>query len=395
MTERIIGVVTGTRADYGLYRPILRRMAAAGLNAELYVCGMHLAHEFGHSIDLIERDGFKIAERIETLLAGDTPEAVASAMGLGVIGFARRLSHRAPSLLLILGDRTEMLAAATAALPFGIPIAHIHGGELTEGAIDDAIRHALSKMSHIHFVSTEESAARLARMGEEPARIHVTGAPGLDNLAEVRPLGDNALADAIGMKLTPAPLLVTFHPETLEHEETAAHFAELLAVLDGIDRPIVFTYPNADTRGRTIAAAIERFVEPRPNCRAIRNLGTDLYFSLMAHAAAMVGNSSSGIIEAASFKLPVVNIGSRQRGRMRPRNVIDAEPAQGAIRAAIGRAVDPAFRAALNGLANPYGDGHASERIVAVLQSVPLDGALIRKRFYDGAQLVAGTFRHA
>jgi len=395
VTERIIGVVTGTRADYGLYRPILRRMAAAGLKAELYVCGMHLAHEFGHSIDLIERDGFKIAERIETLLAGDTPEAVASAMGLGVIGFARRLSHRAPSLLLILGDRTEMLAAATAALPFGIPIAHIHGGELTEGAIDDAIRHALSKMSHIHFVSTEESAARLARMGEEPARIHVTGAPGLDNLAEVRPLGDNALADAIGMKLAPAPLLVTFHPETLEHADTAAHFAELLAVLDGIDRPIVFTYPNADTRGRTIAAAIERFVEPRPNCRAIRNLGTDLYFSLMAHAAAMVGNSSSGIIEAASFKLPVVNIGSRQRGRMRPRNVIDAEPAQGAIRAAIGRAVDPAFRAALNGLANPYGDGHASERIVAVLQSVPLDGALIRKRFYDGAQLVAGTFRHA
>lgn len=382
---RTVGVVTGTRADYGIYRPVLRQMERTGLSFELYVCGMHLAREFGHSVDAIERDGFPIAERIETLLAGDTPEAIATSIGLGAIGFARMFARRRPDILMLLGDRTEMLSAGTAALPFVIPIAHLHGGELTEGVIDDAIRHALSKMSHIHFVSAEAYRDRLVRMGENPERVHVTGAPGLDNVHAARRLDDAALAAAIGLPLAPAPLLVTFHPETLDYRNTAAHVAELLSALDGANLPAVFTYPNADAQGRTIAGAIEQFAATRPHCRVVRNLGTDAYLSLMARAAAMVGNSSSGIIEAASFRLPVVNIGDRQRGRLRPANVIDVTPERAPIEAAIRRAVDPAFRAALNGLKNPYGDGRAAERIVEVLRTAELGPSLIEKRFYDGA----------
>lgn len=382
---RTIGVVTGARSDYGIYRPILRRMAKEGLGLELYVCGMHLAREFGHSVELIEQDGFPIAERIETLMAGDTPEAMASTLGLGAIGFARAFARRRPDILMLLGDRVEMLSAAAAALPSAIPIAHIHGGELTEGAIDDAIRHSISKMSHIHFVATDGYKRRLMRMGEDPARVHVTGAPGLDNVCAAERLGNDGLAAAIGMPLDPAPLLVTFHPETLNYRNTAAHCAELLAALDRARLPCVFTYPNADAQGRAIAVAIEGFAAARKHCRVVRNLGTDAYLSLMARTAAMVGNSSSGIIEAASFRLPVVNIGDRQRGRLRPANVIDVAPERAAIEAAIQRAVDTAFRASLNGLKNPYGDGRAAERIVAVLRSVELGHALVAKRFYDGA----------
>lgn len=383
--KRTIGVVTGARADFGLYRPILRAIAAdPALELHLLVCGMHLAADFGHTVDEIAAEGFPIAERIETLLASDTPAGIAKSMGLGVTGFAQSYARTRPDILLLLGDRYEMFAAAVAALPFVIPIAHIHGGETTEGAIDEAIRHALTKMSHIHFVATEDAGRRVIRMGEQPSRVLVTGAPALDNLHALNLLDRAELERVTGFPFDPAPLLVTVHPVTLEHEDTAAQTDEVMAALSAAHRPVLFTFPNADTSGRRIIDAIRRYTTTHPNAAAVPNLGSLAYFSAMRHAAAVVGNSSSGIIEAASFRVPVVNIGSRQRGRLRARNVIDALPRRDAILAALEQALAPSFREGLAGLVNPYGDGRAAERIVQRLKDTPLDRRLIEKTFYDG-----------
>jgi UDP-N-acetylglucosamine 2-epimerase (non-hydrolysing)/GDP/UDP-N,N'-diacetylbacillosamine 2-epimerase (hydrolysing) len=381
---RAIGVVTVARSDYGIYRPILRRAQAdPDLAVYLFVAGMHLSPDYGLTVRDIERDGFDIRERVEMLLASTSPEAVAKAMGLGTIGFAQAFARSRPDLLLVLGDRFEMHAAALAALPFTIPVAHIHGGEITEGAIDDALRHSMTKMSHLHFVAAEAYARRLRQMGEEPWRITVSGAPGLDNLRDT-PLQSRAeLAREFGLDLPGPFLLVTYHPVTLEYQDTAAQVTELLAALDAVDLPVVFTAPNADTHGRVIAGMLHDYAAARPRAYLVDSLGTQGYFSLMSHAAAMAGNSSSGIIEAASFALPVVNVGTRQRGRLRAANVIATGYGRDEIRAALERALSPAFRAGLAGLANPYGDGHASERIVARLKEVALDRALLHKQFCE------------
>jgi UDP-hydrolysing UDP-N-acetyl-D-glucosamine 2-epimerase len=382
--KRTIGVVSGARADFGLYRPILRAiLAEPALELRLLVCGMHLAADFGHTVDEIVAEGFPIAERIETLLASDTPAGVAKSMGLGVAGFAQSYARARPDILLLLGDRYEMFAAATAALPFVIPIAHIHGGETTEGAIDEAIRHALTKMSHIHFVATEDAGRRVIRMGEQPSRVLVSGAPALDNLSALKFLDRAELERATGFPFDPAPLLTTVHPTTLEHEDTGAQIDEVMAALSMARRPVLFTFPNADTSGRRIIDAIRHYVAAHPNAAAVPNLGGLAYFSAMRLAAAVVGNSSSGIIEAASFQTPVVNIGSRQRGRLRARNVIDAAPRRDAIIDALERALAPSFREGLAGLVNPYGDGRAADRIVRRLKDVPLDLSLVEKVFYD------------
>lgn len=384
---RTIAVVTGARSEYGIYRPILKALRAEpGARLRLLACGMHLSREFGHTVELIERDGFKVAERIETLLSSDTPEAIGKSMALGVAGFAQSYARDRPDLLLVLGDRYEMFAAVAAALPFALPVAHVHGGESTEGLIDEAIRHSITKMSHLHFVTTEAYSRRVAQLGEDPSRVFVTGAPSLDNLKDCRQLGDEELSRVLGLPLDPAPLIATFHPVTLEYERTADHVNALLAALEGADRPIVFTYPNADTAGRVVIEGIERFVARHPRARALPSLGTDVYFALLARAAAMIGNSSSGIIEAASFELPVVDIGNRQRGRIRGANVLHAEPGQAAISAALHKALDPGFRRSLKGLVNLYGDGHAAERIARILVERPLDQALLEKRFHDLAR---------
>ena len=381
---RTIAVVTVGRSDYGLYLPILRRLSGApDVRCAVVAAGMHMSAEHGLTVKAIERDGFDIAERVPLLADGDGPVAVAASIGRGVAGYAEALDRVRPDILVVLGDRFDMYAAAVAALPLRIPVAHIHGGELTFGAIDDALRHSMTKLSHLHFVATREYGWRVEQMGEEPWRITVSGAPGLDTIADVPPLQRPALSEALGVDAARPFLLATFHPVTLEHERTSWHVTELLAALDEIGLPVVFTQANADTGGRVVRTMIEAFVARTPVARLVNNLGTQAYLSAMGTAAAMVGNSSSGIIEAASFALPVVNIGTRQDGRLRAANVIDVGYPRAEVRAGLRRALDPAFRASLDGLVNPYGDGHAAARIVHRLVTEPLGAALLQKRFHD------------
>jgi len=381
---RTIAVVTTSRSDYGIYLPILRRIQDDSiLKLHLIASGMHLSPEFGLTVNSIEDDGFDIGDRVEMLLSSDTPEGIAKSMGLGTIGFAQAYARFRPDILLLLGDRFEMHAAAVAALPFNIPVAHIHGGESTEGVIDEALRHSITKMSHIHFASTERYGRRIIQMGEEPLRVVVSGAPSLDNLNNFSPLSDEDLKQTSGLTLSDSPLLVTYHPVTLEYKQTQSRTKELLDALQGTERSIIFTLTNADTEGTTIISMIREFARHKNRCQVVDNLGTQSYFTLMSRAAAMVGNSSSGIIEAASFNLPVVNIGDRQRGRLHGKNVIDVGNNSDEIVAGIKTALTPKFRAGLKDMDNIYGDGHASERIVSRLKEVNLDRELMLKHFHD------------
>ena len=381
---RTIGVVTVARSDYGIYLPVLHAIQAdPALRLHLIAAAMHLSPEFGLTATMIEADGFEIAERIEMLLSSDTPEGIAKSMGLGAIGFAQAYARFRPDILVVLGDRFEMHAAALAALPFKIPVAHIHGGEVTSGAIDDALRHAITKLSHFHFVTTQTYARRVRQLGEDPWRIVVTGAPGLDNLRQIELLNAAELEDHFGLTVKQPPLLVTCHPVTLQYEQTAWQTGELLAALEAAQAPVVFTLPNADTSGRIIIQQIQEYVQRHASAQMVDNLGTRGYFSLMSLASSMVGNSSSGIIEASSFKLPVVNIGARQEGRVRAANVIDVGYERAEILEGIRQATQPAFRDGLQDLTNPYGDGTASEKIVHHLKTVALDDRLVIKRFLD------------
>ena len=383
---RTIGVVTVGRSDYGIYLPVFRRVEEdPDLRLYLIVAGMHLSPEFGLTVREIEKDGFEIGECIEMLLSSDTPEGIGKSMGLGTLGFAQAYGRFCPDILLVLGDRFEMHAAALAALPFKIPVAHIHGGEVTQGAIDDALRHSMTKLSHLHFVSTQEYARRVIQLGEEPWRVIVSGAPSLDNLNTVKLLEREELATRFGLHLDETPfLLATFHPVTLEYEQTEWQVAELLAALEACGLPVVFTMPNADTSGHIIVRMIGEFVATHSSARFVDNLGTQGYFSAMALATAMVGNSSSGIIEAPSFRLPVVNIGTRQDGRVRGPNVIDVGYERKEIVQGIRTAVQTEFREKLHDSVNPYGRGQASDRIVERLKEVALDEKLVRKRFHSG-----------
>lgn len=381
---RSIGVVTVARSDYGLYLPIMKRIQEdPDLQLRLIVGGMHLSPEFGSTVNDIERDGFSIDERVELLLSSDSPQGIAKAMALGTLGFAQAFGRLAPDILLLLGDRFEMHSAAVAAVPQLLPIAHMGGGAVTLGAIDDVFRHSMTKMSHLHFAETENDAQRIVQMGEEPWRVSVTGASSLDNLRELPLLNRQELENGFELDLSGPPLLVTYHPVTLEYEQTECQVVELLASLDESNLNVVFTYPNADTRGRKIIEMIDGFVSQRPRAWAVANMGVKAYFSLMSYASAMVGNSSSGIVEAASFKLPVVNIGSRQLGRAQPENVINVGYNRNEISAGIAEATSPRFRAGLEDLVNPYGDGNAAERIVDTLKNATLGDSLLKKGFYD------------
>jgi UDP-hydrolysing UDP-N-acetyl-D-glucosamine 2-epimerase len=382
---RKIAVVTVARSDYGIYGSVLRTIRDdAELELQIFATGMHLAPEFGRTVEMIERDGFTVHERVETLLAADTPSAIAKSTGLGVIGFAEVFARNRPDLLVVLGDRFDMYAPALAALPFKIPVAHLHGGEVTHGAIDEALRHSLTKLSHLHFVATEDAARRVVQLGEEPWRVTLSGAPALDALDDLPRLSREELEARFGLRLAAAPLLVTFHPVTLQYEDSGPQTAELLAGIEASGEPAVFTAPNADTAGRQVRAMIEEFVARCPRAQFVENLGQQGYFSMMREAQAMVGNSSSGIIEAASFGLPVVNVGERQGGRFRGPNVIDVEGGRAAIFRAIQTALSPEFRAQARRLGNPYrGPGRAAHLIVEKLKEVPLDDRLIVKRFHD------------
>ena len=379
---RRIGVVTVARSDFGIYRPVLRAIQEdSRLGLWLYVTGMHLSERFGLTVREVEAEGFPVTERIPMLLEGDAPKDIALSMARGTSGMAEALARHRPDILVVLGDRFEMHAAAVAAVPFNIPIAHIHGGELSFGAIDDALRHSMTKLSHLHFATTEESADRIRQMGEEAWRITKSGAPGLDNLLLLEIPDPGTIESEFQIRLDPPPLLVTYHPETRNPKEAEGEFAELLKALDAIDVPVLFTLPNADPGNRHLIEKLREYVKKSRDAWLVDNFGTANYFGAMRAAAAMVGNSSSGIIEAASFKLPVVNIGDRQKGRVRAANVIDARSDEGAIRQSIDQALSPEFRRSLEKLKNTYGDGRAAGKIVEVLRTIDIDQRLIAKEF--------------
>jgi UDP-hydrolysing UDP-N-acetyl-D-glucosamine 2-epimerase len=381
---RTIAAVTVGRSDFGIYRPILHAIEAdPRLHLHLVCGGAHLSAEFGRTEGEITAEGLVVADRVDLLLSNDSPEAIAKSSGLGTIGFAQVFARVKPDLVLVLGDRFEMHAAALAAVPFGLPIAHVHGGEVTEGAIDDALRHAITKYAHLHFVATETFARRVIQLGEEPWRVTVSGAPALDNLGTIELAGREELERRLDLSFDRPPVLVTYHPVTRQFDDVDAQVTELLAALEHIDRPIVITKPNADTNGRRIIGFIENFAASRSNVRVVDNLGTRGYFGLMRIGGAMVGNSSSGIIEAASFGLPVVNVGIRQKGRPASANVLSVGNGRTEIAAAIATALSDDFRDRVRDVGNVYGDGRATARIVERLATVPLDETLRMKRFHD------------
>jgi UDP-hydrolysing UDP-N-acetyl-D-glucosamine 2-epimerase len=383
-TKRRIGIVSVARSDYGIYRPLLTQIRAdSALECSLYVASAHLSPEFGCTVKEIERDGFPIAARLETLLSGDSPEVIAHSMARGVQLFGTLYARERPDILVVLGDRFDMYVSALAALPFNIPVAHIHGGEVTTGAIDDALRHSLTKISHLHFTATDEYARRVRQLGEEDWRISVSGALSLDNLEYVKLLDRSEIAQQFGLRLPSDFLLVTLHPVTLSVQDTSFHITELLAALRVAAMPVVFTLPNADSGNRVVVQYIREFVGKHENACLVGSLGTQGYFSLMNLARAMVGNSSSGIIEAPSFRLPVVNVGCRQDGRTRGRNVIDCDYQSDEITNALRHALSHEFKAQLCSSTNPYKSGVASTVILERLKSVELNSRLLMKKFVD------------
>jgi UDP-N-acetylglucosamine 2-epimerase (non-hydrolysing) len=382
---RTIGVVTTSRADYSHLLPLLRAIDAdSELDLYLIVSGSHLSASHGGTVTEIERDGFTIAERIGILSDDDTPASITGAMGRAVTGFGEAFARRRPDILAVMGDRFEMHAAALAALPFKIPVAHLGGGDVTEGAIDDALRHSMTKLSHLHFPSNDESARRILQLGEQSWRVTVCGELSLDNLPTLELLTREQLEARFHVQLQNPFLLVTYHPVTLEYEQTEWQIKELLRALETSGLAVVLTTPNADTANRVVSDAIKGFANRHPSAWHVDNLGMQAYFSVMSLAAAMVGNSSSGVLEAASFKLPVVNIGTRQDGRLRAANVIDCGYPAEEIAAAMNKALSADFRDSLHGLTNPYGSGSsASALIVEQLKTVVLDDRLTRKKFVD------------
>lgn len=384
--KRKICIITGSRAEYGhLYWIIKGIHDDPLLELQLVAACMHLSPEFGLTVREIEKDGFPIAERVEMLLSSDTETAIATSIGLGMIGFAKAYERLMPDIIVVLGDRFEIHAAVSAALPFRIPVAHIHGGESTEGAIDELMRHAITKMSHIHFTATEDCRKRVIQMGELPENVFCFGAPGLDHIHKLKLMNEDELSDMFGIPYGRKIGIVTYHPVTLEKNTSEVHISELLeAVQKFPDIFWIFTMSNADTSGRIIGRMIEDFLNKNPDRgKLFASLGQLRYLSLMKYASIMVGNSSSGIIETPSFNLPVVNIGERQLGRIRAINVIDVpECNEKYITGAIHKALSAEFKNSLKDMRNPYGDGNASDRIIEKLKNLRLGEQLIKKKFY-------------
>jgi len=374
-----IAVVTTSRADYShLYWPLKHLHAHPDVDLKLIVMASHLSPEFGNTIREIEADGLPIAAQLECLLSSDTDIGMAKSIGLGVLALADTLGVMRPDVLLLIADRYEMLAPAAVALALRIPIAHIEGGELSEGAIDDAVRNALTKMSHIHFTSTYAARDRVIGMGEEPWRVHRAGAPSLDHLRKSSLPSLEELEEKLGLDLRRPTTVVAYHPVPLL-SDTVAEADALFGALAQLDEQIVFCYPNADAGSRSLVQRAEKFLSSRENAKLFVNLPAVQYWGLLQHARLFVGNSSSGIMESASFALPTVNVGLRQKGRERPRNVIDVDADESAILAGIQKGLSGSFAQSLQSMENPYGDGNAAERIVEVLTSLPSRNTLLMK----------------
>ncbi len=382
--KRKVCVVTGSRAEYGLLRWVMEGIRdSATLELQVIVTGMHLAPRFGSTSNEIERDGIAIDLKVDLELDSDTPTGIAKSMGLGLAKFGVALDELKPDVMVVLGDRFELLVAVAAAQVARVPVAHLHGGELTAGAFDDAFRHAITKMSHLHFVAAEAYRKRVIQLGEQPSTVFLVGGLGLDGVRRIELLDRAALESELEFTLAARNLLVTFHPVTLDEDAGKAQMTELLAALDEVaDTNIIFTMPNADTGGSELAGMVEKYVATRPHARAYVSLGQLRYLSCIAQADAVVGNSSSGLIEAPAFRKGTVNIGDRQSGRLRAASVIDCEPNRKAIVAAVEQIYSPRFREKLASVVNPYGEGGASEKIVKVLEEIPLEG-ILKKSFYD------------
>lgn len=378
-----VAVFTGTRAEYGLLYWLLKDIQSdPELTLQLLVSGMHLSPEFGHTYQQIDQDGFAIDEKIEILLSSDSPVGTAKSIGLGVLGFTDALSRLSPDVLIILGDRFEALAAAQTAMILRIPVIHLHGGEVTEGAYDDAIRHAITKLSYLHGVSTENYRQRVIQLGESPERVKNVGAMGLDHLKRSRFMSLDELSESLNFELIQPYFLVTYHPVTLGNEPAEQSFRALLNALDEYpSHQVILTYPNADDGGRRIIPLLEEYAANNPSrVLAMPSLGATRYLSAVKHAAVVIGNSSSGIIEVPSFQVPTVNIGARQQGRLAAKSVIDALPTTEDIGIAIDKAITGAYKQADEMVDNPYGQGDSSGQVIEMIKSMQFKAS---KSFFD------------
>jgi GDP/UDP-N,N'-diacetylbacillosamine 2-epimerase (hydrolysing) len=382
--KRRLCIVTGTRAEYGLLRWLMDGIRRSReFELQVVATGTHLSPEFGLTFRDIEADGFDIDRRVEMLVSSDTAVGLGKSMALGLSGFADAFDELRPDLIVVLGDRFEILSAVSAALVARIPVAHLHGGESSEGAFDESIRHAITKMSHLHFVAAEEYRKRVIQLGEQPDRVFHVGGLGIDNILRLQLLDRPELEQSLGFGLGKRNLLITFHPVTLESGAQERQLAELLAALDGLgETHLIFTMPNADIGSRALSAMVTEFTASHPNARTYTSLGQLRYLSCIRHVDGVIGNSSSGLVEAPTLRTGTVNIGNRQKGRLRAASVIDCEPERAAISAAIARLYSPAFRAMLTTVRNPYGEGGAAEKILAALCGQDFR-VLLKKTFYD------------
>lgn len=380
-----IAVFTGSRAEYGLLYWIIKRIHERDTSElQLLVGGMHLSPEFGMTVSQIENDGFPITDRLEFLLSSDSAVGIAKSMGLALIAAAESFSRNKPDLVVLLGDRFETMTVAQAAMVARIPIAHIHGGEATEGLIDEAVRHSITKMAHLHFTATETYRDRVIQLGERPEQVFNFGAPGIDSITRLNLLPRTALSEAVNFNINGKYFLVTYHPVTLEPDGAINSLESLLEALDKFPKhQIIITYPNADTHGRRLLKVLDDYqVKNSSRVKLSSSLGQLRYLSLMKYCDAVIGNSSSGLIEAPSFKVPTVNIGNRQQGRVCGDTVINTDEEYESIYLAISRALNPEFRDICAGSINPYGLGKASDRIVDVIERTHLE-SLIFKPFHD------------
>ncbi|RHX86304.1 UDP-N-acetylglucosamine 2-epimerase [Leptospira stimsonii] len=382
--KRKVSVVTGTRAEYGLLRLLIKKIQdSKHLELQLVVTGMHLSPEFGSTYQEIESDGFSIDKKVEMLMSADTSSSISKSIGLGMIGFADVWRDLEPDLIILLGDRFEIFAAASSAMVSKLPIAHIHGGEKTEGAFDESIRHCITKMSHLHFVATEEYRKRVIQLGESPEHVFNVGGFGVDAIRSLKLMTRSELETSLNYKFGEKNLLVTFHPVTLEKSSSKVQMKELLdALKERSDVNYIFTMPNADSDSRVIFNMIEEFVNSNSNAVSFSSLGQLRYFSTLAQVDGVVGNSSSGILEAPTFFKGTVNIGDRQKGRLRAGSVIDCEPERKSILSAISRLYSQDFQNQLESIVNPYGLGGASDRMIQILEKMDWKD-LLKKRFYD------------
>jgi GDP/UDP-N,N'-diacetylbacillosamine 2-epimerase (hydrolysing) len=393
MVKKKLCAFTGSRADYSHLKPLMEAIRDSGaFSLRVLASGAHLSRELGLTYTEIVRDGFTINEKVKLPLGSGTPIDICKSMGVGLAGYGRAYQRMAPHAVIILGDRYEAFTAAAAAMIARLPIVHFNGGEATYGLIDEAIRHSITKMSYIHFTATEEYRRRVIQLGEDPNRVFCVGALSLDTLRRTPLLEKAGLEKALGISLKATTLAVTYHPVTLEDESAAAQFRHVLAAIDRLENTtIIFTKANADPNGRRINALIDAYVAGHRNkARAFASLGYKTYYSLLSHADAVVGNSSSGIIEAPSLGIPTVNIGDRQRGRIKAKSVLDCAPAASSIFRTLDTALSPEFRRMCRSVANPYGCGDASSRALAILEK-QMNTINLKKEFYAPPGLCANS----